>query len=190
MVVGITGSIASGKTLVTTYLLNKGYQIIDCDKISHMVLELEEAKNQVVKAFGECIINNGIIDRKALGSLIFNDKNKKELLQSIVFPFILKEIERQLSLLKGLIFLDAPLLIEYELQYLVNKIIVVKTSKDIQIKRLVERDNITQEYAIKKINSQLPIEVKEKYADYIINNSLDIENTYKQIDTILKHLEV
>ena len=102
MVVGITGSIASGKTLVTTYLLNKGYQIIDCDKISHMVLELEEAKNQVVKAFGECIINNGIIDRKALGSLIFNDKNKKELLQSIVFPFILKEIERQLSLLKGL----------------------------------------------------------------------------------------
>lgn len=190
MIVGITGSIASGKSLVTKYLINKGYQIIDCDKISHSVLELDEAKNQVVLAFGNNIINNGKIDRKALGSLIFNDKDKKELLQSIVFPFIINEIKKQLSLLNGLIFLDAPLLIEYNLQYLVDKIIVIKTEKEIQLQRLMDRDKINKDYAIAKINSQLPIEEKEKYANYIVDNSLDIEKTHKQIDIILKQLEV
>ena len=73
--------------------------------------------------------------------------------------------------------------------HLVDKIILVKTNKDIQIQRLMARDNISYDYAIKKINSQLPVEEKEKYANYIINNDLDINHAYNQIENILKQLE-
>ena len=193
MVIGITGNIASGKSLVTNYLLNKNYKVIDSDKISHDVLLLDEVKEKLINSFSLEIITNEQIDRKKLGSIVFNNKDKKELLQSIVFPYILKEINNQINSYKDgnikLIFLDAPLLIEYNIMYLVDKIILVKTNKDIQIQRLMARDNISYEYAIKKINSQLPVEEKEKYANYIINNDLDINYAYNQIENILKQLE-
>lgn len=189
MVVGITGSIASGKSLVTTYLINKGYKVIDSDKISHEVLFINEVKQRLINQFGSTIITNNEINRKELGFIVFNDNNKKEKLQNIVFPYILEEIKKQISNNKGLIFLDAPLLIEYNIMYLVDKIIVVKANKEVQVKRLMDRDNIFYEYAIKKIESQLPIEEKEKYADYIIDNSSDINNTYNQIENILKQME-
>ena len=189
MVVGITGSIASGKSLVTTYLINKGYKVIDSDKISHEVLFINEVKQRLINQFGSTIITNNEINRKELGFIVFNDNNKKEQLQNIVFPYILEEIKKQISKNKGLIFLDAPLLIEYNIMYLVDKIIVVKANKEVQIKRLMDRDNISYEYAIKKIESQLPIEEKEKYANYIIDNSSDINNTYNQIENILKQME-
>ena len=189
MVVGITGSIASGKSLVTTYLINKGYKVIDSDKISHEVLFINEVKQRLINQFGSTIITNNEINRKELGFIVFNDNNKKEQLQNIVFPYILEEIKKQISNNKGLIFLDAPLLIEYNIIYLVDKIIVVKANKEVQVKRLMDRDNISYEYAIKKIESQLPIEEKEKYANYIIDNSSDINNTYNQIENILKQME-
>ena len=123
MVVGITGSIASGKSLVTTYLINKGYKVIDSDKISHEVLFINEVKQRLINQFGSTIITNNEINRKELGFIVFNDNNKKEQLQNIVFPYILEEIKKQISNNKGLIFLDAPLLIEYNIMYLVDKII-------------------------------------------------------------------
>lgn len=189
MVIGITGSIASGKSLVTSYLINKGYQVIDSDKISHDVLFINEVKEKLIDEFSNAIISNNEINRKELGKIVFNDVRKKQKLQSIVFEYILKEIKHQLSQANGLVFLDAPLLIEYNITYLVDKIIVVKSNKEIQIQRLMSRDNISYEYAIKKINSQLPIEEKEKIADYIIDNSLDIDNTINQIENILKQME-
>jgi len=189
MVIGITGSIASGKSLVTNYLITRGYRVIDCDKISHDVLLIEEVKEKLVNEFNDLIIKDSEIDRKQLGKIIFNSDIKKQQLQNIVFPYILKEIKHQLSLDTSVVFLDAPLLFEYNIEYLVDKIIVVKCNRDIQIARLMQRDNISKEYALKKINSQLPIEEKEKYADYIINNSYDIDNTENQINIILKELE-
>lgn len=189
MVVGLTGSIASGKTLVTNYLKKLNYQVIDSDEISHNVLFIDDVKKEVVNTFGKQVLINNVIDRKILGNIIFNDSNKKTLLESIMFPYIVSEIKKQLSLLSGIVFLDAPLLLEYNLEYLVDKIIVIKVEEDIQIKRLMERDNITKEFAIKKIKSQLPSSEKEKYANYIIDNSYDINNTYNQVDEILKQLE-
>lgn len=189
MVVGLTGSIASGKTLVTNYLKKLNYQVIDSDEISHNVLFIDDVKKEVVNTFGEQVLINNVIDRKILGNIIFNDSNKKTLLESIMFPYIVSGIKKQLSLLSGIVFLDAPLLLEYNLEYLVDKIIVIKVEEDIQIKRLMERDNITKEFAIKKIKSQLPSSEKEKYANYIIDNSYDINNTYNQVDEILKQLE-
>lgn len=191
MIIGITGSIASGKSLVTNYLLNSGYKVIDSDKISHDVLFIEEVKQKLINSFNYSIIENNQINRKHLGQIIFNNKEKKELLQSIVFPYIIKEINNQIEKNKDehLLFLDAPLLIEYNLLYLVDKVIVVNIDKNIQIERLMKRDNIDYDYANNKINSQLSLEEKIKYADYIISNNLDINNTINQIKNILKQLE-
>ena len=109
-------------------------------------------------------------------------------MQEIVFPYILDEINKQIKENEGLIFLDAPLLIEYNLLYLVDKVIVVKADLNTQINRLMSRDNITKEYALKKIQSALSSEEKEKYADYIIDNNYSIDDTYKQVENILKKL--
>lgn len=192
MIIGITGSIASGKTVVTNYLLNNNYKVIDSDKISHEVLLINDVKQKLINNFSDIIIdNNNQIDRKQLGKIIFNNKEKKELLQSIVFPYIIKEINNQIEINKNekLIFLDAPLLIEYNLLYLVDKVIVVNINKNKQIERLMKRDNIDYEYANNKINSQLSLQEKLKHADFIIDNNLDINNTINQINNILKQLE-
>jgi len=189
MVVGITGSIACGKSLVSNYLKSKNYPIIDSDVISHNVLLLEDVKKQLIQTFGNNILTiDNEINRKELGSIIFNDINQKQKLQDIVFPYILDEIKRKINSYSGLIFLDAPLLIEYDILYLVDKVIVVSLDLNKQIERLMNRDNITKEYALKKINSVLSSKEKEKYADYIIDNNNDIKNTYNQIDNILKKL--
>lgn len=189
MVVGLTGSIASGKSLVTNYLRKLNYQVIDSDVISHNILFLDDVKKEIVNAFGKEVLVDNNIDRKILGNIVFNDINKKSLLESIMLPFIVSEIKKQLSQTDEILFLDAPLLIEYNLQYLVDKIIVIKVDEDIQLKRLMERDNITKEYAIKKIESQLSSIEKLKYANFIIDNSHDINSTYNQVDKILKQLE-
>lgn len=192
MIIGITGSIASGKTVVTNYLLNNNYKVIDSDKISHEVLLINDVKQKLINNFSDIIIdNNNQIDRKQLGKIIFNNKEKKELLQSIVFPYIIKEINNQIEINKNekFIFLDAPLLIEYNLLYLVDKVIVVNINRNKQIERLMRRDNIDYEYANNKINSQLSLQEKLKHADFIIDNNLDINNTINQINNILKQLE-
>lgn len=189
MVIGLTGSIACGKSLVSSYLKNKGYKIIDSDLISHDVLLLNEVKEKLVIIFSnEILDDNKEINRKVLGNIIFNNCEKKKKLQDTVLPYILNEINKQIKEGNGLIFLDAPLLIEYNLLYLVDKVIVVKVNLDIQINRLVTRDNITKEFALKKINSVLSSEEKEKYADFIIDNNYSVENTYTQIEIILKKL--
>lgn len=189
MIIGLTGSIASGKSLVSNYLKQKNYQIIDCDEISHYVLTIPSVILLLEKEFGKQIIIDGVVNRKLLAEIVFNDVEKKSQLEFIVFPEILEEIKKQIKEKKGIVFLDAPLLFEYNLEYLTEKIIVVKSDKEVQIQRLIKRDNINEEYALKKIHSQLPIEEKEKYANFIIDNSLSIENTYNQVDQILKLLE-
>lgn len=189
MIIGITGGIASGKSLVTSYLLNNNYQVIDCDQIAHNVLKNKNVKDELKNEFGEQIFINDEVNRKELGKIVFSSKEKNEQLQLIVYPYILNSIIEEINQLEGMIFLDAPLLFEYQLQNIVDKIIVVKVSDEIQIKRLMERDNISKAYALNKINSQLPMKLKEKKADYVINNNYDVETTYYQLKKILELLE-
>lgn len=183
MVVGITGSIATGKSLVTNYLIEHHYKVIDCDLISHQVLELDVVLNEISKHFPNVIQENKV-NRQALGYIIFYDSLKQEELEKIVMPYIVAEIKKQITN-DSLIFLDAPTLLENDLLYLVDKLIVVKVEQEIQIQRLMARDNISKQYAIKKIASQWPLEKKLTYANYVIDNSYSIENTYEQIHNIL-----
>lgn len=186
MIIGITGSIATGKSTVTSYLIKKGYLVIDSDKIVH-----EELKNPVIienirVTFGDFIVDDGIINRKKLGQIIFNDPEKRQALNDIIHPGVIKAI---LSIPKEQItFVDVPLLYEVNLEYLFDMIVVVYVREDIQLKRLIERDQISEDFARKKIATQMNIEIKKIKADFVINNENSIEDTHKQIDQLLRSI--
>ena len=190
-VIGITGSISSGKSVVTDYLRSKKYKVIDSDEISKELFNNPRVIKMIVNAFGIEVLENNMINRKLLGQIIFNDREKRIKLNNIVHPLVKKEILRQIDEYANndLIFVDIPLLFEAKFEDLVDYIIVVNVEKEIQIERLMARDNIDREYAEKKINSQMSLEEKCQMANFIIDNSFDICYTYKQIDEIINKVK-
>lgn len=192
MIIGITGSIATGKSTVTKYLSEKGYKIIDSDKIVHKLLSTSSVLSEISLAFGRDLIVDGVLVRKLLAKMIFDDEEKRKLLNSIIHPRVISEIKEETNNYKGvkdnLIFVDIPLLYEEKLEYLVDKIIVVYAPKNIQLERLMARDGIDLDYANKKINASMDIELKKEKADYIIDNSKDVDSTYKQVDEVLRRI--
>lgn len=192
MIIGITGSIATGKSTVTKYLSEKGYKIIDSDKIVHKLLSTSSVLSEISLAFGRDLIVDGVLVRKLLAKMIFDDEEKRKLLNSIIHPRVISEIKEETNNYKGvkdnLIIVDIPLLYEEKLEYLVDKIIVVYVPKNIQLERLMARDGIDLDYANKKINASMDIELKKEKADYIIDNSKDVDSTYKQVDEVLRRI--
>lgn len=186
LVLGITGSIACGKSAVTRYLLDRGYRVEDADVISHHALDQEsECYSEIVKNF-DCL-TNGKIDRKKLGKIVFNDYKKKELLESIIHPYVIETLKKRIKECNDeMIFLDIPLLYEAHLQYLCDKIIVVYVDEIIQMKRLMNRNHIDEDSALHLMKQQISIEDKKNMADYIIDNRCDLEMLYRRIDEVLE----
>ena len=192
LIIGITGSIACGKSLVSNYLQEKGYTIIDADKIGHMALENDEVKKQLVNKFGKSILKDNEVNRVTLGKLVFeNNENLKEL-NNIIHPQIRKNISEQIQMHKNekLVFVDVPLLFEAKFDDLVEKIVVVSLDEKIQLERLMNRNSLSKEEALQRIKSQIPVREKEKLGDYVVDNSFTQENTYKQVDRILEKLKL
>ena len=192
MIIGITGSIACGKSLVSNYLQEKGYTIIDADKIGHMALENDEVKKQLVNKFGKSILKDNEVNRVTLGKLVFeNNENLKEL-NNIIHPQIRKNISEQIQVHKNekLVFVDVPLLFEAKFDDLVEKIIVISLDEKIQLERLMNRNSLSKEEALQRIKSQIPVREKEKLGDYVVDNSFTQENTYSQVDRILEKLKL
>ncbi len=195
MVIAITGSISTGKSTVSKYIAKK-YPVIDADLLARYILKIDSsAYLQVVKEFGkDILLENREIDRKKLGTIIFSDKNRREALNSITHKEIRKEYQKKVEeyIQKGykLIFYDVPLLFEVKLEKEFKKIIVVYIPEKLQLERLMKRDSISKDIAIKKIQSQISIEDKKRGANYIIDNSKGLKNTYFQIDNLLKELEM
>lgn len=192
LIIGITGSIACGKSLVSNYLQEKGYTIIDADKIGHMALENDEVKKQLVNKFGKSILKDNEVNRVTLGKLVFeNNENLKEL-NNIIHPQIRKNISEQIQVHKNekLVFVDVPLLFEAKFDDLVEKIIVISLDEKIQLERLMNRNSLSKEEALQRIKSQIPVREKEKLGDYVVDNSFTQENTYNQVDRILKKLKL
>lgn len=191
-VIGITGGIASGKSVASNIIKKLGYPVIDADIISKKLSEKgNSCYNAIVDTFGEeYLLESKELDRKKLGKLIFNDYSKKELLNSVTHPLILEEIERQISTFEnGVIFLDIPLLYESKMDFLCDEVICVYVNKDLQIKRLMERDEIDREFAIAKINSQFDLEKKKLMADYIINSDNTLIDEEYQIKNIIDKIK-
>lgn len=191
MNIGITGSIACGKSTVSNYLREKGYTIIDADKLGHIALTSDEVKEKLKKSFGYIILENNEISREKLGKLVFGNNENLKVLNSIVHPYIRKIIlqlqEKHRD--ERLVFLDIALLFEAGFEDLVEKIIVVHVDEKIQLARLMSRNALSKEQAMFRIESQMSSNDKSKLGDYVINNSNTKEETYRQIDLILDELE-
>jgi dephospho-CoA kinase len=179
--IALTGGIATGKSTVSIFLKELGFEIIDADKIAHEILDKEA--QSISKLFGKNIIKDNRVDRVALGNIIFNDKKQKLRLEKFIHPKIYDEIVR-LSKIEDkkekIYFVDIPLFFESN-RYNIDKSILVYTSKEIQLERLIKRDNCPKEIAIKKISSQMPIEDKKELASLIIDNSSTIEKLKKEV---------
>lgn len=189
-VIGLTGGIACGKSTVSSYLKELGAVIVDGDLIAREVTDNIKILMELAKVFGnEIIDDNGKLDRKLLGEIVFKNKEALKQLNDIVHP----EIEAQIKFIiqlyknknfKGILVLDIPLLIEIKLfeRIEMDEIWLVSVNNETQLIRLMKRNDFTKEEAISRVSSQLSLEEKSKFANIIIDNSLDIEYLHAQID--------
>jgi dephospho-CoA kinase len=183
-VIGITGGIACGKSTVTNQLKNRGLYIVDADEIAHKVMQPNQpAFNEVVKMFGEWILKDGVIDRKVLGKIIFENPEQRQILDSIVHPFIKREMSEEIYYAKSdVVILDVPLLIEKGWHIYCDVVWVIYVDKETQIERLMKRNNFTKEEAISRIESQMPLTEKLRYAKVVIDNNGSLEDTIDQVN--------
>ena len=191
MNIGITGSIACGKSTVSDYLKEKGYTIIDADKLGHVALTSEDVKRRLSETFGANILVNNEISREVLGKLVFGNDNNLKKLNNIIHPKI-KELILKLQddhKDEDLVFLDIALLYEANFVDLVEKVAVVYIDKDVQLERLMTRNSLSKEEALKRIESQMSPQEKASLGDFVINNSYRKEDTFQQIDEILEKLK-
>ncbi|MFV8830470.1 dephospho-CoA kinase [Alkalihalobacterium sp. APHAB7] len=191
MIIGLTGGISSGKSTVSHFISKLGIPIIDADVIAREVVEPgEEAFNQIVSHFGTQVLNEeGTIARKRLGEIIFNDEKERKKLNSIVHPAIRKRMIETKDRLFGeghsVVVYDLPLLFESDLRHMVDKVLLVYVEEQIQLERLMARDQSSKEEALSRIQSQMPLKDKTKLADEVINNNGSIEGTEEQLRQIL-----
>ena len=189
--IGITGSIACGKSTVSDYLIAKGYTIIDADKLGHVALTSDDVKRKLAEKFGDDILENNEISREKLGRLVFGNDDNLKILNSIIHPkikeLILKLQEEHKD--EELVFLDIALLYEANFVDLVEKVAVVYVDKDVQLERLMTRNSFSKEEALKRIESQMSSQKKASLGDFVINNSYGKEDTFQQIEEILVKLK-
>ena len=167
----LTGSIATGKSSTAGILKKMGFEIIDADSIAHEILN--EQHQKVSEIFGESIVQKGIVNRKALGAIVFSDKQKRKSLEQLLHPLIYKRIKvlsEQLDNKEVPYLIDIPLFFESN-RYPIEKSLVVYTPLKIQLKRLMQRDKTQNIDAQKRIATQISIEEKVKRASYVIDNS-------------------
>lgn len=187
-VIGLTGGIASGKSVVAKALQALGAEIINADEIAHSVVApYKPAWNEIINLFGKEILNkDNTINRKELGEIVFNDREKLMQLNQITHPHIIQEIsnsikEVSLANLQAVVLVEVPLLFETYMDKLFDEIWVTWVDRETQIKRLIERDGISEEDATKRIESQMPLDEKAKRADLVIDNRHDIEETIAKV---------
>jgi dephospho-CoA kinase len=182
-VIGLTGGIASGKSVVCQTLKGLGMTVIDADDVSHEILAKNEAvKQEVVKVFGPDVLTaGGAVDRTRLGKIVFRDPERRQTLERILHPPVGVELWRMAREAGGDVVLEIPLLIETGGHERMDLVVVVYATRALQIERLMGRDELTQEEAVRRIDTQLPLEEKVSYADYVINNCGSVEETKEQV---------
>lgn len=187
LVIGLTGGIGSGKSTASKYIMSKGYKVIDCDKISHEILFNEIAIEKLTDAFGDSILVDGVIQRNLLGNIVFNDKSKLEVLNNILHPLIYSEVMSGIT--EGIIVMDCPLLFETNFINLVDTTLLIYTDKDTQVERLIKRNDVTKEEALNRIGLQMSLELKKDKSDYVVDNTKDKENLYKELDVYFNNIK-
>jgi len=190
-VLGLTGNIASGKSVVASMFEEHGAKVIDVDDIARKIVEPNNPVwKEIVDIFGRAILNSDeTINRKALGDIIFNDAIKRKKLNEITHPKIIgnarETVEKYRNDNVEVVIIEAALIVEKGgINNLLDKLIVVTSDKESQIARLLERNGLSKEEALSRINSQMPESEKAKVADYIIDNSGTKEETQTQVNNL------
>jgi dephospho-CoA kinase len=195
-VIGLTGGIGTGKSTVSAYLKEKGCFIIDADNISRQMTEKgSPALVEIRDNFGDkYFLTDGSLNRQALGNLVFKDKDKLQQLQDIITRKVVEQTKIELGLLKDknftdIVVIDAPLLFECGMEELSDENWLVIADLEIRIKRVEDRDNLTRQQILERINNQMPDEEKAKLSQCIIDNSKSIGELHKQLDFQLERIK-
>ncbi|PKM87057.1 MAG: dephospho-CoA kinase [Firmicutes bacterium HGW-Firmicutes-12] len=194
-VIGLTGGISSGKSLISSYLHDLGAMVIDADKLAREVVEpgspvLEEIRG----SFGDEVINeDGTLCRKKLGDIVFNCEEERRRLNDIIHPRVFERIKELINENKDdktvpVIVIDAPLLIETGLMDMTEEVWVVSLKEEAQLKRLMKRDALTRKVAESRLKTQMPLNEKIKFADRVIDNNGSKEDTLRSVQTIWEEL--
>lgn len=195
-VIGLTGGTGSGKSTVSAYLKEKGCYIIDADKISRELTEKGgEALEPIRERFGEEVfLEDGSLDRKKLGSIVFNDNQKLKILEGITTDIVIKKTLEDVKKLKtegkaGIVVLDAPLLFECGMKDCTDENWLVTCEKEMRIQRLMSRDGLGRKSILDRMANQLSDEEKLLLTDYVIDNSTNLTELYSQIDRLIERVK-
>jgi dephospho-CoA kinase len=193
--VGLTGSIAVGKSFVSGVLTDLGCHVVDSDELARKVVEPgTEGLRRVAEAFGAGIIReDGSLDRAALGAVVFGSEERRQLLNSILHPLIMAEQDALLNLWeredpRGVGVVDAALLVESGGFRRFDKLIVVHCRPEVQLERLMRRNSLPREEALARINAQLPQEEKLKHADFAVDTSGGFDETRARVEEVYEQL--
>ena len=193
VVIGLTGGIGTGKSTVSQILKEKKFPVIDLDIISHEVIKFPKVVEKIVENFGKEVLEynntgNWIVSREKLGRVIFGNREKRLILNSIMHPEILHIMREKILECKKenkIIFVEIQLLFEVQWEKEFDYILLVSAEKETQIKRILSRDNRSKEEALSIINSQMSLDEKKKRSDYVIENDGNIQDLEKKVDDFL-----
>ena len=196
ILVGLTGGVATGKTTVARVLKQCGAVIIDADELAREAVKPgKPAWREIIHRFGKGILNrDGSINRQALGATVFHDKSQLRLLERIIHPRVAREqarLTKQASKKdpKAVVIYDVPLLFEAGIDKRVDKIIVVTADRQTQIARLKTRNGLTRAEALRRIESQMPLAMKRRLADYVVDGNLSRKCLYQRASMIFDQLQ-
>ena len=194
LVVGLTGNIGCGKSSLSDIFRAEGIKIIDADIIARQIYDDEKLLRKVYETFGNDMKNeDGSLNRKALGRIVFSDDEKLIQLNKLTHPVIRQkvsdEIEEYKSQNEEIVILDAALLVESDYLNFIDKLLVVTCKENIQIERIIARDNCSIEEALGRIKSQMSQENKVKYADYVIDNSATLSELRKKAFIFMNYIK-
>lgn len=183
--IALTGGISTGKSTVCNLLKLHGFLTIDADKIAHKLLD--ENSSKIEEMFGKEYVENGKVLRKELGKIIFSNEENKLKLEELLHPLIKEEIIKESKIYEEQnkpYFVDIPLFFE-KMHYPISKSLVIYTPKELQIQRLMKRDNIDEKEAKLKISNQMDIEEKRKLANIVIDNSKDLKHLQNEVERVI-----
>ncbi|GMK43875.1 dephospho-CoA kinase [Paenibacillus glycanilyticus] len=193
MKIGLTGGIATGKSTVAAMLVERGAMLVDADQVAReVVMPGEPALEAVASAFGQAVIHtDGTLDRKALGGIVFNNRDLLAQLENILHPAIRNRMQQRIRQYeeqnpRQLVVADIPLLYETGQEKLYDGVMVVYVPQELQLKRLMERNGIAEEEAQRRIGLQMDIEQKRGRADWVIDNSGSLDETRRQVGDFWK----
>lgn len=194
--IGLTGSIATGKSTVTNMLKELGAFVIDCDKTARdVVASGTRGLAKIEEVFGkDAVAADGSMDRVYIGDLVFRNPEMKKRLENILFPLIFEALDEELLRLERegttpVVFLDMPLLYEVKYDSYVDEVWLVYVPFEVQLSRLMKRNGYTKEEALLRIHSQIPVDKKKALAQQVIDNSGTLEDTKEQVRSLWKTLQ-